>query len=191
VGADCDTETRRLASECPFRSCVNASHLILLSGMCTNCTVWCSFVTESSHGAFEALVNAMLVSQFDKARTLHCPAGMDSLRLPAALLLLFVVGCRAVLDIGRSPLAAKGTRKPQSTSPNHSWTGLNRIRRCSVFGSSKGGRAGGQNDRLEHRRSDSTNNDRKEAMLPTIVIRQLLSEEKINSMQNSFGSHAF
>jgi hypothetical protein len=39
---------------------------------------------------------------------------------------------------------------------------LTRIWRCSVFGSSKGGRAGGQKDRLEHRRSNSTNNDGKD-----------------------------
>jgi hypothetical protein len=54
-------------------------------------------------------------------------------------------------------------RKPESTNPNHSRTGLNRIWRCSVFGSSKDGRAGGQKDHLEHRRSDSTNNDREES----------------------------
>jgi hypothetical protein len=66
---------------------------------------------------------------------------MDSSRSPAALLLLCVVGYCVVLAIRRSLMAAKG----------------NRI--SSVFGSSKGGRAGGQNDRLEYRRSNSTNND--------------------------------
>ena len=41
-------------------------------------------------------------------------------------------------------MSAKGTRKPESTNPSQPKNGLIRIRRCSVFGSSKGGRAGGQ-----------------------------------------------
>jgi hypothetical protein len=49
-----------------------------------------------------------------------------------------------VLDLGS--VFAKGIRKPKSTDPIQPRTGLIRIRRCSVFGSSTGGRAGGQKD---------------------------------------------
>jgi hypothetical protein len=41
-----------------------------------------------------------------------------------------------VLAIRRSLMAAKGTRKPESTNPNQPMTGLIQIRRCSGFGSS-------------------------------------------------------
>ena len=72
----------------------------------------------------------------------------DSSRSPAAwsCCSVCVVGCCVVWAIGRSLMAAKGTRTPESTNPNQPRTGLIQIRRCSVFGSSKGGRAGGEKD---------------------------------------------
>ena len=72
----------------------------------------------------------------------------DSSRSPAAwsCCSVCVVGCCVVRAIGRSLMAAKGTRTPESTNPNQPRTGLIQIRRCSVFGSSKGGRAGGEKD---------------------------------------------
>jgi hypothetical protein len=57
-------------------------------------------------------------------------------------------------------VSAKGTRKPESTNPSQILNGFDLDSRCSVFGSSKGGRAGGQKDLVwSIERSDSTNND--------------------------------